>query len=168
MHPSQAILCQKSEKLKKKTVVLGITGSIAATECVKLARELIRHGANVVPVMSDWGQKIIHPISMEFATGHTPITEIDGSVQYVDLCGDSGIADLMLIAPATANTISKIAYGITDSTVSLFGVTTMGSKTPLMIVPAMHISLYDQPIIDENMRKLWLDYNEKYGTEKLE
>lgn len=154
MHPSQAILCQNSEKLRKKTVVLGITGSIAATECVKLARELIRHGANVVPVMSEWGQKIIHPISMEFATGHTPITEIDGSVQYVDLCGDNGIADLMLIAPATANTISKIAHGITDSTVSIFGVTTMGSKTSLMIVPAMHISLYDQSIIDENMRKL--------------
>lgn len=147
-------MCQNSEKLRKKTVVLGITGSIAATECVKLARELIRHGANVVPVMSEWGQKIIHPISMEFATGHTPITEIDGSVQYVDLCGDNGIADLMLIAPATANTISKIAHGITDSTVSIFGVTTMGSKTSLMIVPAMHISLYDQSIIDENMRKL--------------
>jgi phosphopantothenoylcysteine decarboxylase/phosphopantothenate--cysteine ligase len=154
VHPSQAILCQKSEKLRKKTIVLGITGSIAATECVKLARELIRHGANVVPVMSDWSQKIIHPISMEFATGHKPITEIDGSVQYVDLCGDNGIADLMLIAPATANTISKIAHGITDSTVSIFGVTSMGSRTPLMIVPAMHISLYDQTIIDENMRKL--------------
>jgi phosphopantothenoylcysteine decarboxylase/phosphopantothenate--cysteine ligase len=154
VHPSQAILCQKSEKLRKKTIVLGITGSIAATECVKLARELIRHGANVVPVMSEWGQKIIHPISMEFATGHTPITKIDGSVQYVDLCGDNGIADMLLIAPATANTISKIAHGITDSTVSIFGVTSMGSKTPMMIVPAMHISLYDQPIIDENLRKL--------------
>ena len=153
-------MCQKSEKLRKKTIVLGVTGSIAATECVKLARELIRHGANVVPVMSEWGQKIIHPISMEFATGHTPITEIDGSVQYVDLCGDNGIADMLLIAPATANTISKIAHGITDSTVSIFGVTSLGSKTPVMIVPAMHISLYDQPIIDENLRKL-----EKLGVE---
>ncbi len=160
MHPSQAILCQKSEKLRKKTIVLGITGSIAATECVKLARELIRHGANVVPVMSEWAQKIIHPISMEFATGHKPITEIDGSVQYVDLCGENGIADMLLIAPATANTISKIAHGITDSMVSIFGVTSIGSKTPVMIVPAMHISLYDQPIVDENIRKL-----DKLGVE---
>ncbi len=154
MHPSQRIYCQKSEKLRNRTVVLGITGSIAATECVKLARELIRHGANVVPVMSEWGQKIINPISMEFASGHKPITEIDGSVPYVDLCGEDGIAHLMLIAPCTANTISKIAHGITDSTVSIFAVTSIGSKTPVMIVPAMHISLYDQPIIDDNIRKL--------------
>lgn len=154
MHPSQRIYCQKSEKLRNRTIVLGITGSIAATECVKLARELIRHGANVVPVMSEWGQKIINPISMEFASGHKPITEIDGSVPYVDLCGEDGIAHLMLIAPCTANTISKIAHGITDSTVSIFAVTSLGSKTPIMIVPAMHISLYDQPIIDENIRKL--------------
>ncbi|MEE9115548.1 MAG: flavoprotein, partial [Thermoplasmata archaeon] len=111
MHPSEAIYCQKSEKLEGKTIVMGVTGSIAATECVKLIRELVRHGAKVIPVMSEWGQKIIHPNSLEFASGQKPIIQIDGSVQYVDICGENGYADLMLIAPATANTIAKIAHG---------------------------------------------------------
>lgn len=154
MHPSEAIYCQKSEKLEGKTIVIGVTGSIAATECVKLIRELIRHGAKVIPVMSEWGQKIIHPYSLEFASGQKPITQIDGSVQYVDICGEKGYADLMLIAPATANTIAKIAHGITDTPVTIFAVTCLGSNRPIMVVPAMHISLYDQPIIDENIRKL--------------
>lgn len=154
MHPSQAIYCQKSEKLKDKTIVLGVTGSIAAVECVKLIRELIRHGAKVIPVMSEWGQKIVHPYSLEFASGQKPITQIDGSVQYVDLCGEGGSADLLLIAPCTANTISKIAYGITDTQVTIFALAALGSKIPILLVPAMHISLYDQPIIDENIRKL--------------
>jgi phosphopantothenoylcysteine decarboxylase/phosphopantothenate--cysteine ligase len=154
VHPSEAIYCQKSEKLKGKTIVIGVTGSIAATECVKLIRELIRHGADVIPVMSEWGQKIIHPYSLEFASGRKPITQIDGSVQYVDICGDKGYADLLLIAPATANTISKIAHGITDTQVTIFAITCLGSKRPILIVPAMHISLYDQPIIGENIMKL--------------
>jgi phosphopantothenoylcysteine decarboxylase/phosphopantothenate--cysteine ligase len=154
VHPSEAIYCQKSERLKGKTIVIGVTGSIAATECVKLIRELIRHGAKVIPVMSEWGEKIIHPYSLEFASGQKPITQIDGSVQYVDICGDKGYADLMLIAPATANTIAKIAHGITDTPVTIFALTCLGSKRPIVVVPAMHISLYDQPIIDENIRKL--------------
>ncbi|UCD92619.1 MAG: bifunctional phosphopantothenoylcysteine decarboxylase/phosphopantothenate--cysteine ligase CoaBC, partial [Methanobacteriota archaeon] len=143
-----------SERLKDRTIVLGVTGSVAAVECLKLIRELIRHGAKVIPVMSDWGQKIIHPNSLEFASGIKPITEIDGSVQYVDLCGEGGTADLVLIAPCTANTISKIAHGITDTQVTIFAIAALGSKIPILLVPAMHISLYDQPIIDENIRKL--------------
>jgi phosphopantothenoylcysteine decarboxylase/phosphopantothenate--cysteine ligase len=154
VHPSEAIYCQKSEKLKGKTIVIGVTGSVAATECVKLIRELIRHGAKVIPVMSEWGQRIIHPYSLEFASGEKTITQIDGSVQYVDICGEKGYADLMLIAPATANTIAKIAHGITDTPVTIFALTCLGSKRPIVVVPAMHISLYDQPIIDENIRKL--------------
>ncbi|MFQ6061169.1 MAG: bifunctional phosphopantothenoylcysteine decarboxylase/phosphopantothenate--cysteine ligase CoaBC [Thermoplasmata archaeon] len=154
MHPSQAIYCEKSEKLKGKTIVLGVTGSIAAVECVKLIRELIRHGAEVIPGMSEWGRRIIHPYSLEFASGRKPITEMDGSVQYVDLCGENGLADLLLIAPCTANTISKIACGITDTPISILATTAMGSKKPILIAPAMHISLYDQPVITENLGKL--------------
>lgn len=154
MHPSQAIYCQKSEKLKDKTIVLGVTGSVAAVECVKLIRELIRHGAKVIPVMSEWGQKIVHPYSLEFASGQKPIIQIDGSVQYVDLCGEGGSADLFMVAPCTANTISKIAHGITDTQVTIFAIASMGSKIPIILVPAMHISLYDQPIIGDNIRRL--------------
>ncbi len=101
MHPSSELCCTKSRKLAGKRIVLGVTGSIAAVETVKLARELIRHGAEVFPVMTEAAQKIIHPNSLEFATGNAPVTEITGKVQHVAFCGDvREPADLLLIAPA--------------------------------------------------------------------
>jgi phosphopantothenoylcysteine decarboxylase/phosphopantothenate--cysteine ligase len=155
MHPSKELWCSKSEKLVKKKIVLGITGSIAACETVKLARELLRHGAEVYPVMTSAAQKIIHPNALEFACGNTTITEIDGKVQHVALCGEvDDRADLLLIAPSTANTISKIAYGIDDTTVTTFATTAIGSKIPVIIVPAMHISMYNHPVVMENIEKL--------------
>ncbi len=155
MHPAEELCCTKSSKLSDKKIVLGVTGSIAACETVKLARELIRHGAEVFPVMSQAAQKIIHPNALEFATGNAPICEIDGKVQHVALCGEvRERADLLLIAPSTANTISKIAYGIDDTTVTTFATTAIGSKMPVIIVPAMHISMYKHPVVLENIEKL--------------
>lgn len=155
MHPSKELCCTKSRKLAKKRIVLGVTGSIAAVETVKLSRELIRHGAEIIPVLSQAAQKIIHPNTLEFATGNPPVTEIDGKVQHVAECGEvSDKADLLLIAPCTANTISKIAYGIDDTTVTTFATTAIGSKIPVIIVPAMHISMYNHPIVLENIEKL--------------
>src|SRR4030067_1648442 len=90
MHPSQRIYCSKSEKLKGRRIVVGITGSIAAVEDVKLIRELIRHGADVFPVMSSEGARIVHPNSIQFASGKGPVIEIDGSVPSVDLPGAGG------------------------------------------------------------------------------
>ena len=78
MHPSRELCETKSRKLAGKRLVRGITGSIAAVETVKLARELIRHGSDVFPVMTEAAQKIIHPYSLEFATGNPPVTEITG------------------------------------------------------------------------------------------
>jgi phosphopantothenoylcysteine decarboxylase/phosphopantothenate--cysteine ligase len=155
MHPVNELRFTKSHKLEGKRIVLGVTGSIASVECVKLARELIRHGAEVFPVMTEAAQKIIHPYSLEFATGNPPITEIDGGVQHVAFCGDvPDKADLLLIAPSTANTISKIAFGIDDTTVTTFATTAIGSKIPVVIVPAMHGSMYNHPIVLENIEKL--------------
>ncbi|UCF08164.1 MAG: bifunctional phosphopantothenoylcysteine decarboxylase/phosphopantothenate--cysteine ligase CoaBC [Thermoplasmata archaeon] len=155
MHPASELRCTKSRKLAEKKIVLGVTGSIAAVETVKLARELIRHGADVYPVLTEAAQKIIHPYSLEFATGHEPVTEIDGKVQHVAFCGDvEDRADLLLIAPSTANTISKIAYGIDDTTVTTFATTAIGSKIPVIIVPAMHGSMYNHVIVLENIEKL--------------
>jgi Phosphopantothenate-cysteine ligase (EC 6.3.2.5)/Phosphopantothenoylcysteine decarboxylase (EC 4.1.1.36) len=74
---------KKSERLKGKKIVLGVTGSIAAVETVKLARELIRRGAEVFAVMSKSARKIIHPYALEFATGNKVITEITGEVEHV-------------------------------------------------------------------------------------
>jgi phosphopantothenoylcysteine decarboxylase/phosphopantothenate--cysteine ligase len=155
MHPVNELRFTKSHKLEGKRIVLGVTGSIASVECVKLARELIRHGAEVFPVMTEAAQKIIHPYSLKFATGNPPITEIDGGVQHVAFCGDvPDKADLLLIAPSTANTISKIAFGIDDTTVTTFATTAIGSKIPVVIVPAMHGSMYNHPIVLENIEKL--------------
>ncbi len=138
-----------------KRILLGITGSIAAVECLELARELIRHGAEVQAVLSSEAQKIITPCSMVFATGNDVITDLDGWVQHVDLLGNSeDKADLLLIAPCTANTISKIACGIDDTPVTTMATTALGSKTPIMIAPAMHAAMYDNPIVQTNISAL--------------
>ncbi len=145
---------KSSRSLDGKTIVLCITGSIAAVRCVELARELMRHGANVHAVMTEDAQKILHFEAMRYATGNHVITEITGAVEHVGFCGVGGKASLLLIAPCTANTIGKIAHGIDDTTVTTFATTAFGSGIPIMIVPAMHESMYNHPVVIENMGKL--------------
>jgi len=154
MHPSDEIRGVKSKILNKKRIVLGITGSIASIECVRLSRELIRHGADVIPVMTPSAKKIIHPNSLEFATGHKPIIELTGITEHVLFCGRvKKPIDLLIISACTANTISKIAHGIDDTTVTTFASTAIGSGIPILIVPAMHISMYDHKIVQDNIEK---------------
>lgn len=154
MHPSDRLPGQRSDLLAGKTIVLGVTGSIAAVRTVELARELGRHGARVVPVMTRAAQKIIHPYALEFATGIAPVTEITGQVEHVKWLGHgAGKADLLLIAPCTGNTISKLALGIDDSPVTTFAATGLPT-TPVVIAPAMHESMYDNPFLVENMERL--------------
>jgi phosphopantothenoylcysteine decarboxylase / phosphopantothenate---cysteine ligase len=144
MHPSEEIRGLKSSFLKDKRIVLAVTGSIAAVETIRLARELIRHGARVIPVMTPAATRIIHPDALWFATGNRPIVELSGDTEHVRFCGrvkDS--VDLLLIAPSTANTISKIALGIDDTAVTTFATTAIGSHLPIIIVPAMHLAMYD-------------------------
>jgi phosphopantothenoylcysteine decarboxylase/phosphopantothenate--cysteine ligase len=153
MHPADELRGIKSNKLSKKRIVLGVTGSIAAVETVKLSRELIRHGAEVFPVMTHAATTIIHPDALEFATGNKPIIELTGETEHVSLCGRvKKPADLLLISPCTANTLSKIAHGIDDTTVTTFATTAIGSGIPILIVSAMHLSMYDHKIIQENIR----------------
>ena len=153
MHPSEEIYCEKSNKLRGKTIVIGITGSIAATECFSTIRELIRHGANVVPVMTTAALDIITPMSIEFASGHAPITQLTGKVEHVELF-DRGSADALLIYPATANTISKIASGIDDTPVASMATVALGAGIPVAIAPAMHNSMINHPAVRENIEKL--------------
>ena len=154
LHHVKLIHATKSRKLLGKKIVLAIPGSIAAVECVKLARELIRHGAEVHAVMSENATKIVHPYAMEFATGNPVVTEITGFIEHVELAGDhENKADLILVCPATANTIGKIACGIDDTPVTTV-VTTAFAHTPIMIAPAMHSTMYEHPIVIENIEKL--------------
>ncbi len=154
MHPSKKVTL-KDTALSGKTILLGITGSIAAVETVKLIRELLRHGAEIIPVMTKEAARLIHPNAIEFAAGRSPITEITGQVEHVLYCGDPESAvDLLLIAPATANTISKIACGIDDTTVTTMATTALGTGVPVLVSPSMHGTMYEHEIVLENIEKL--------------
>ena len=151
MHPSAAIRGKKGTRLLEKKIVLGVTGSIAAVETVRLVRELIRHGADVRVVMSDGAREILHPNALQFASGHEVIQHLDGSVPYITAFGAQGEADLLLIAPATANTVSKIAHGIDDTPVTTFATMALGSHKPVLIAPAMHEPMYEHPLVQKNV-----------------
>ena len=154
MHPSDEIRGVKSKRLSGKKIVLGVTGSIAAVETIKLSRELIRHGAEVYPVMTKSATKIVHPDALEFATGNKPVVGLTGYAEHVVFCGRvKKPADLLLISPCTANTISKIAYGVDDTSVTTFATTAIGSGIPVLVVPAMHLSMYDHKIVRDNILK---------------
>lgn len=135
-------------------VVLGVTGSIAAVTVVELAHELRRQGAEVRGVMSGSAKDIIHPYALEFATETDVVTEISGAVEHVELFGDDGWADVFLVAPATANTVGKMARGIDDTPVTTCATTALGSGTPIVVAPAMHGPMYDHPAVIENIDRL--------------
>jgi phosphopantothenoylcysteine decarboxylase / phosphopantothenate---cysteine ligase len=140
--------------LAGKQVVVAVTGSIAAVEVIGLIHALRRCGAVVQTVMSEAATGIISADSLTYASGRPAITRISGMVEHVTYCGDGGSADLLLIAPCTANTIGKIACGIDDTPVTTFATTALGSGIPVVIVPAMHHSMYRHPAVHGNMECL--------------
>ena len=142
------------QTLAGKQVVVAVTGSIAAVEVVRLIHSLRRCGAVVQAVMSNAATGIISPESLTYASGRPAITRISGMVEHVTYCGDGGSADLLLIAPCTANTISKIACGIDDTPVTTFATTALGSGMPVLVVPAMHHSMYRHPAVHGNLECL--------------
>src|SRR5438046_9905743 len=101
MHPADRLRGRKSMKLQGKTIVLGVTGSIAAVETVKLAHELIRHGADVHGVLSRSALESVHPNALEYGTGHAVGTGISCSMHTLDLCGRDGRCDPGLIGPCS-------------------------------------------------------------------
>lgn len=147
--------------------MLAVTGSIAAVRTVELARELIRHGARVVPVMTREATRILHPNALEFATGLKPITELTGAVEHVQLMGmGEGRADLLLVAPATANTLSKMALGVDDSPVTTF-FSTGATRVPTLVAPAMHETMEESPFLRQNIQRL-RDAGIKFVDPKME
>lgn len=154
-HPSKDIVGSQGTELRGKTIALCVTGSVAAVQSPEIARTLMRHGAEVVTIFSNAAKTIIHPYLMEWATGNPVITELTGKIEHVALAGDhEERVDLILIAPATANTISKIAMGVDDTPVTSTVTTAFGSGIPILIVPAMHVSMYKHPVLLENIKKL--------------
>jgi len=151
---TSTISCTVSDSLSGKLIVLAVTGSIAAVRTVDLARDLIRRGAAVHSVMSGAATEILHPHALEYASGNPVVTRITGRVEHVEFCGVGGRADLLLIAPATANTIGKIAWGIDDTPVTTYATTALGSGVPVVVVPAMHEAMYRHPAVMRNMEAL--------------
>lgn len=149
VHPADRIRGATSSLLAGKTVVLAVTGSIAAVKSVELARELVRHGARVVPVMSPSATRLVGVDALWFACGEKPIVELTGATEHV--LHDA--ADLLLVAPATGNTVSKLALGIDDTTVTTF-FTARRDKAATLVAPAMHAEMWDSPFLKENLAKL--------------
>lgn len=155
MHPSQRLSGLKSKHLMGRRIVLAVTGSIAAVESVRIAHELIRHGAEVFPVMTRSATALVGPQALEYATGHPPVVELTGRGEHVALCGGGkGSADLLLVAPATANTIAKIALGIDDTAVTSCATVALGAKVPLVVAPAMHEVMGENEAVRDRLRDL--------------
>jgi phosphopantothenoylcysteine decarboxylase/phosphopantothenate--cysteine ligase len=140
--------------LEGVNVALGVTGSIAAVRVVELAHELRREGATVRAVMTGSARGIVGPWAVEFATDAPPVTEITGRVEHVDLCGREGWADVLLVAPATANTVGKVAGAVDDTPVTTCATTALGAGLPVVVAPAMHEPMYDHPGVLDALDRL--------------
>ena len=135
-------------------VALGVTGSIAAVRAVELAHELRRRGAEVRGITTEGAEAIINPWALEFATGRPVVTEITGAIEHVELCGEDGWADVLLVAPATANTVGKMAAAIDDTPVTTCATTAIGAGLPVVVAPAMHEPMYDHPGVLDSIETL--------------
>jgi len=141
----------RGDELKGQKIALCITGSVAAVKCPELARELMRHGAEVRVVMSPSATKLITPRLMHWATGSEVVAELTGKLEHVEL---AKWADLVLVAPATANTVGKVAGAIDDTPVTSVVSVALGLGKPVALVPAMHGSMYEHKLLQENLARL--------------
>lgn len=139
--------------LQGKTVVLGVTGSIAAYKIASLASKLVKLHADVHVLMTQNATNFITPITFETLTGNKCLIDtFDRNFQFdVAHVSLAKKADVMLIAPASANVIGKIANGITDD---MLTTTVMASTAPVLISPAMNTHMYENPIVQDNLQKL--------------
>lgn len=139
--------------LQGKTVVLGVTGSIAAYKIASLASKLVKLHADVHVLMTQNATNFITPITFETLTGNKCLIDtFDRNFQFdVTHVSLAKKADVMLIAPASANVIGKIANGIADD---MLTTTVMASTAPVLISPAMNTHMYENPIVQDNLQKL--------------
>jgi phosphopantothenoylcysteine decarboxylase/phosphopantothenate--cysteine ligase len=139
--------------LSNKTIVLGITGSIAAYKAAEIASQLTQAGAKVNVIMTEEALQFISPVTFRAITGRPVVTEMfdlasEFSIEHVSL---AEAADIVVIAPATANIIAKLAAGIADD---MLCCTVLATKTPVVIAPAMETNMYNNPVTQDNLSKL--------------
>lgn len=139
--------------MEGKTVVLGITGSIAAYKMANVASALIKRGADVHVIMTENATKFIHPITFETLTNHKCLVEtFDRNFQFhVAHVSLAKQADVMMIAPASANIIGKMAHGIADD---MLTTTVLACKAPVLVAPAMNTNMLENAIVQENIEYL--------------
>ena len=139
--------------LKGKTVVLGVTGSIAAYKIANLASMLVKKHANVHVIMTENACNFINPITFETLTGNKCLVDtFDRNFQFnVEHVSLAKLADIFLVAPASADVIGKIANGIADD---MLTTTIMACKCPKLISPAMNTNMFTNPIVQDNLKKL--------------
>lgn len=148
--------------LKGKTVVLAVTGSIAAYKIATLASQLSKLHANVQVLMTKNATNFINPITFETLTGNKCLVDtfdrnFQFSVEHVSL---AKMADVVMIAPASANVIGKIAHGIADD---MLTTTVMACKCKKILAPAMNTNMFENPIVQDNLKTL-----ERYGYEVIQ
>ena len=149
-HPSLDIVESKGTELSGKKIVLCVAGSVAAYKSIELARLLMRHGAKVTCVMSGASTKMIQPDYMKWATGNDVITKLTGKLEHINIA-DYKRSDLIIVYPATANTLGKLANGIDDTPISTVLTVGFGSKTPILMALAMHASMYENVAVRKNI-----------------
>jgi len=154
-HPSKDVTGAKGSELAGRKVALLVSSSVASFKAPEIARELMRHGADVYAVITPATEKMVGSDLLEWATGNPVVKELTGQLEHIALAGNSSTrVDLVLVSPATANTIGKLASGIDDTAVTTVAATAIGSRIPVLIAPAMHEPLYDHPIVRENIERL--------------
>lgn len=139
--------------LKDRNIVLGVTGGIAAYKAAELVRELIRAGAKVHVVMTRSAQAFVTPLTFQALSGNPVITELFSLIEESEI-GHISLADraeVLVIAPATANIIGKIAAGIADDMLTTI---VMATKAPVLLAPAMNVHMWENAICQENIQKL--------------
>ena len=139
--------------LADKTIILGVTGSIAAYKSAELASKLTQAGARVHVILTPAAEKFITPLTFQSVTGNKAFTDADlwggeGHVVHVSI-GRS--ADLVVVAPISANTMAKLAYGLADN---LLTVTVLAAACPLVIAPAMDAGMFSRVSTQTNVEIL--------------
>lgn len=139
--------------MTRGNIVLGITGSIAAYKAADIASRLIKAGYEVDVVMTDAAREFISPMTLQAITQRPVVTEMftlhsEMAVEHVALAQK---ASVLLIAPASANTIAKIAHGMADNMLTC---TALATRAPIVIAPAMNTGMYENPATRENLRAL--------------
>ncbi len=141
------------EPNEARTVVLGVCGGIACYKAVELVRLLVQGGYSVYVIMTRDAQQFVTPLTFQTLSGHPVATELfdltqESQIGHINLA-DKG--DLLVIAPATANIIGKMAGGIADD---LLTTVVLATQAPILIVPSMNVHMFENPVLQENIRKL--------------